>query len=79
MKKKYLILSILMTIGVIGATAQTRYVDAIYTNADIEMVADVEYGTNIDFLTSKTSSQVNVGRDITEIKDGYGNESSYSC
>ena len=68
MKKKYLIFSILMTIGVIGATAQTRYVDAIYTNADIEMVADVEYGTNIDFLTSKTSSQMNVGRDITEIK-----------
>ncbi|MFT5056800.1 MAG: hypothetical protein ACI80H_001520, partial [Pseudoalteromonas distincta] len=56
MKKKYLIFSILMTIGVIGAMAQTRYVDAIYTDADIETTLDVTYGTNIDFLTSKLHS-----------------------
>jgi len=68
MKKQYLISTILMVLMTIGATAQTRYVDAIYTDADIEVTSDVEYGTNIDFLTSKTSNQMNVGRDITEIK-----------
>ena len=52
----------------IGATAQTRYVDAIYTNAQIEVTSDIEYATNIDFLYSNVSNQMNVGRDITEIK-----------
>ncbi len=68
MKKHYLTLTMLIVLMTIGATAQTRYVDAIYTDADIEVTSNVEYGTNIDFLTSKTGNQNNVGRDITEIK-----------
>jgi hypothetical protein len=68
MKKKYLSLTLLMVLMTIGATAQTRYVDAIYTDAQIEVTSDLDYATNIDFLRSKTSNQMNVGRDITEIK-----------
>ncbi|MDB4106856.1 T9SS type A sorting domain-containing protein [Bacteroidia bacterium] len=68
MKKQYLILTLLMTGMVISTIAQTRYVDAIYTDADIEVTSNVDYATNIDFLTSKTSNQANVGRDITAIK-----------
>lgn len=68
MKKNYLSLTLLMVLMTIGATAQTRYVDAIYTNAQIEVTSDIEYATNIDFLYSNVSNQMNVGRDITEIK-----------
>ncbi len=68
MKKKYLSLTLLMVLMTIGATDQTRYVDAIYTDAQIEVTSDLDYATNIDFLRSKTSNQMNVGRDITEIK-----------
>ncbi len=56
MKKKYLILSIICAFTATAVTAQTRYVDPIYTNADIEVTSDVTYGTNIDFLTSKLHS-----------------------
>jgi len=72
MKKQYLILTLLMTVGIISTTAQTRYVDAIYTDAEIEVTSDIEYATNIDFLRSKTDNQMNVGRDITEIKTALG-------
>jgi len=68
MKKQYFILTILCAFVATATTAQTRYVDAIYTNADIEVTSDVTYGTNIDFLTSTTSNQMNVGRDITDLK-----------
>ena len=67
MKKQNSILT-LLAFTAISVTAQTRYVDPIYTNADIEVTSDITYGTNIDFLTSTTSDQANVGRDITEIK-----------
>ena len=56
MKKKNLILSIICAFTATAVTAQTRYVDPIYTNADIEVTSDVTYGTNIDFLTSKLHS-----------------------
>jgi hypothetical protein len=72
MKKKYLSLTTLMVLLTIGAMAQTRYVDAIYTNAEIEVTSDIEYATNIDFLYSKVSNQMNVGRDITEIRTALG-------
>lgn len=68
MKKQYSILTMAMVFSTICLTAQTRYVDRIYTDAQIEVTSDVTYGTNIDFLTSTTSNQANVGRDITEIK-----------
>ena len=72
MKKQYLILTLLMVFIAFNTSAQTRYVDAIYTDADIEVTSGVDYGTNIDFLTSTTSNQANVGRDITEIKTALG-------
>ena len=72
MKKQYLIFTILSVFAVTAATAQTRYVDAIYTDADIEVTSDIEYGTNIDFLTSKTTDQAQVGADITAIKTALG-------
>jgi hypothetical protein len=68
MKKKYLSLTLLIVSMTLGVTAQTRYVDAIYTDAQIEVTSDVDYATNIDFLRSNVSNQMNVGRDITEIK-----------
>ena len=68
MKKHYLILILLLAVTAISTTAQTRYVDAIYSNADIEVTPDIEYGTNIDFLRSKTSDQAQLVADITEIK-----------
>lgn len=68
MKKQYLTLSMLLAFAASSATAQTRYVDPIYTNAEIEVTSDVTYGTNISFLLSKTTDQVNVGRDITDLK-----------
>ena len=68
MKKKYSILTLLLAFTALSTTAQTRYVDAIYSNADIEVTSDIEFATNIDFLRSKTSDQAQVGADITEIK-----------
>jgi poly(3-hydroxybutyrate) depolymerase len=68
MKKQYSILTLLLAFTAISTTAQTRYVDAIYTNADIEVTSDIEFATNIDFLRSKTSDQAQVGADITAIK-----------
>ncbi|MBT6235357.1 MAG: T9SS type A sorting domain-containing protein [Bacteroidetes bacterium] len=68
MKKQYFILTILCVFVATAATAQTRYVDAIYTDADIEVTSNVTYGTNIDFLTSTTSNQMNLVRDITDLK-----------
>jgi hypothetical protein len=68
MKKQYLILTILSVFAVTAATAQTRYVDAIYDDSDIEITSDVTYGTNISFLISKTTDQANVVRDITDLK-----------
>lgn len=53
MKKKYLSLTLLIVSMTFGVTAQTRYLDAVYTNAEIEVTPNVTYATNIDFLTSK--------------------------
>ncbi len=68
MKKQYILSTILMAGMALGVNAQTRYVDPIYTQTDIEVTSNVDYATNIDFLTSTTSNQMNVGRDITEIR-----------
>lgn len=72
MKKQYLIFTGLLTLCAIGSFGQDRYVDPIYTDADIEVTSNVEFATNIDFLTSKTGNQQNVGRDILEILTALG-------
>lgn len=51
--------------------AQKRYIDEVYTDADIEVTSDVTYATNIDFLRSSrlsTASQQQVGMELTSIK-----------
>lgn len=72
MKKQYIILTMLFAFIAFSSNAQKRFVDPIYADADIKVKSDVAYGTNIDFLTSKTSDQANVGRDITAIKTALG-------
>jgi acetyl esterase/lipase len=47
--------------------AQNRYLQEIYTDADIEVTSNVIYGTNINFLTSTLNNPANIGRDLTEI------------
>lgn len=49
------------------AQAQNRYLQEIYTDADIEVTSNVVYGTNINFLTSTLNNPANIGRDLTEI------------
>jgi len=51
--------------------AQKRYIDEVYTDADIEVTTDVTYATNIDFLRSSrlsSASQQQVGMELTSIK-----------
>jgi hypothetical protein len=68
MKKQYLIFSIILSFCAFSASAQLRYVNPIYTNADVEVISNVKFATNIDFLTSKLTDPAKVGADITEIK-----------
>ena len=51
--------------------AQKRYIDEVYTDADIEVTSNVTYATNIDFLRSSrlsSASQLQVGTELTAIK-----------
>jgi len=51
--------------------AQKRYIDEVYTDADIEVTSNITYATNIDFLRSSrlsTASQQQVGMELTSIK-----------
>lgn len=68
MKKQYLIFTLLFSFIASTSLAQKRYIDAIYSDADIEVTSDVKYATNIDFLTSNFSDQAQSFADITAIK-----------
>jgi len=51
--------------------AQKRYIDEVYTDADIEVTSNVIYATNIDFLRSSRLSsapQLQVGMELMDIK-----------
>ncbi|MCB0735236.1 MAG: alpha/beta hydrolase, partial [Bacteroidetes bacterium] len=50
------------------ASAQKRYVEEIFTDADIEVNAGVTFATNIDFLTSKLTDPARIFQDLTAIK-----------
>jgi hypothetical protein len=67
MKKQYL-LSLIIGFCAITASAQLRYVDPIYSNADIEVVSNVKFATNIDFLTSKLTNPAKFGADIVALQ-----------
>ena len=49
MKKQYLIFTLLFSFIASISLAQKRYIDPIYSDADIEVTSDVKYATNIDF------------------------------
>ena len=68
MKKQYLIFTLLLSFTASISLAQKRYIDPIYSDADIEVTSDVKYATNIDFLTSNTSDPAQAVADITAIK-----------
>lgn len=71
MKKQYLIFTLLFSFLATASLAQKRYIDPIYSDADIEVTSDVKYATNISFLLSKTSNQAQVIADLTAIKTAY--------
>jgi len=69
MKKIYnYILTASFVIWGLQVSAQKKYVDDVYADADIEVSTGVTYATNIDFLTSKFTSQSAVIKDLTAIK-----------
>lgn len=66
MKKQYLFL-LLASLFISSSTlAQKRYVTEVFT--DVDLTSDVKFGTNIDFLISDFSDQMQVGIDLTAIK-----------
>ena len=68
MKKQYLIFTLLFSFLASASLAQKRYIDPIYSDADIEVTSDVKYATNISFLLSKFSNQAQVIEDLIAIK-----------
>lgn len=50
------LLSLLIGTASLCATAQTRYLDKIFSEAQITVTSDVIYGTNVDWLTSDFST-----------------------
>ena len=68
MKKQYLIFTLLFSFLATASLAQKRYIDPIYSDADIEVTSDVSYATNISFLFSNTSDPAQAVLDITAIK-----------
>lgn len=63
---KRILLSIGVLLGLSASAQQMRYHDEVFSNVTVS--SDIEYGVNIDFLTSDFSDQTQVGADITEIK-----------
>ena len=49
------------------AEAQQRYLDEVFTDAEITVTQNITYGTNINFLTSNLGSP-NVGPDIVQLQ-----------
>lgn len=71
MKKiyNYALLATFLVWGLsVSAQKTKRYVDEVYTDADIEVTSGVKFATNIDFLTSKFTNPSKVVADLTAIK-----------
>lgn len=66
MKKSYLFIAAALLFA--GNLKAQRYVKEVFTDADIEVVSNVTFATNIDFLTSKLTNQTKVVADLTAIK-----------
>jgi hypothetical protein len=70
MKKTYLYLITVCVFAGLSTNSQAqnmRYVDPIYAESDVEVVANITYATNIDFLISNMKS-TKVPKDITALK-----------
>ncbi|MCB9262448.1 MAG: T9SS type A sorting domain-containing protein [Flavobacteriales bacterium] len=55
--------------------AQRRYINEVFTDAEIEVTSEVTYATNIDFLHStrlSSSSSTRIGTELTVIKTALG-------
>jgi hypothetical protein len=69
MKKLYTLTMVLLLMSTTLFTyAQKRYIAEQYTDAEIEVVSDVKFATNIDFLTSSFTDQAQTVADLTAIK-----------
>lgn len=55
-------------LGSVAVSAQTRYLEEVFSDADITVTSDVTYGTNIDFMRTNTSAPSSqLGAELTEI------------
>ncbi|MBP6573289.1 MAG: T9SS type A sorting domain-containing protein [Flavobacteriales bacterium] len=54
--------------AVAAASAQTRYIDEVFTDGQILTTSDVVYGTNIDFLTSDFSNPGLFGPEVQQLQ-----------
>lgn len=54
--------------GALSANAQTRYIDEVFTDAQIVTTADVTYGTNINFLYSDFSNPGLFGPELVQLQ-----------
>ena len=69
MKKLYTLTLVLLLMSTTLFTyAQKRYIAEQYTDSEIEVVSDVKFATNIDFLTSSFTDQAQTIADLTAIK-----------
>jgi hypothetical protein len=67
--KKNLLLGMAIALGLTTSiNAQERYLDEIYTDADIIVVDSIPYGVNINFLTSDFSNAAAAGADIVALQ-----------
>ncbi|QQR86596.1 MAG: T9SS type A sorting domain-containing protein [Flavobacteriales bacterium] len=60
-----------LAFGVLAAgavTAQTRYIDEVFTDAEITVTSNVIYGTNIDFLRSVFTQPAIYGPEIVQLQ-----------
>ncbi len=52
----------------LGAQAQDRYLEEVFTPAQITATSDVTFGTNIDFLTSDFTNPATYGPDVMQLQ-----------
>ncbi|MFT5723069.1 MAG: hypothetical protein ACI9JN_000174 [Bacteroidia bacterium] len=58
-------------LGSMELFAQNRYIDEVFTDADVEVTSDITYATNIDFLRSSrlsSASITQIGMELFSIK-----------
>ena len=63
----YLLMASFIVWG-LQVSAQKKYVDEVFVDADIEVTYNIKYATNIDFLISKFVNPTQIGMDLTVIK-----------